>query len=131
MPSVSGGDHDGIDVVTCHKLTQIVVRVTAPIRPTRPRGRVRLLDRLLGVLAAPPVHVAGGDDLRFGIPKAAAQMPATHHANADETECNPLARCHGIPVAQHDRGHDGGSGQCGTGRCGPLQKLPAVATPVC
>ena len=106
VPIVAGGNHYGVDVAAGKQFAQIVVCPAAVIRSAgRPSG-VRLFNCSFGVLSAPAVDVANGDDLGVRISQKAAHVTLAHHADADEADGDSLARRECVILAQRRRGHN-------------------------
>ena len=93
VPAVAGCDKDGVDVFAGQENAEVVACLTAPIRAGGALLGVSRLDGGLGMFAAPPVHVADGDNLGIRILQAAPDVALAHHAGADEAKGDAVAGC--------------------------------------
>ena len=98
MPVVRRRDDDGVDVAAIEQLAKIDKRGAAAIRTRLAFRRIRPMHALDGILAPLPMDIADRNDLHAAIAEKALQVPASHHADADEAEIDtavgplPLAR---------------------------------------
>src|SRR5690606_36226206 len=96
VPVIGHGDDDGVDVLAIEK-RPVVLRLEA--RPFEARRRA--IEKAL-------VDVAQRDRWKRAIAKVSAEMPASHSADADEPDADPVVRIgcptHAERAGPHDRG---------------------------
>ena len=118
VPPFAGDDDHGVDVVAGQQLAEVVVRLEAVEQTAGLFRTIGSLQPLGRVVAAPRVDVAQGDQLHVVVARENAEMAASHHADADRTDRDPVAGRrravgpqHG--AANHQRGGDrtGGNGR--------------------
>jgi len=90
VPVIRRGDDDGVDVAPRQQLAEIDERGAAGVGAGLARGGIGAMDARDGVLPANAMHIADGDDLHVLIAKEAVEMPAPHHADADEAEIDAI-----------------------------------------
>ena len=118
VPVVGCGDQDGVNVVPCDKVAEVLVRGTALVLAGRPSLAVHLLDTAHRGVSPGRVHVADGQSLDVA-PPADAEVPASLAALADEAHRDPLTGG-GPPGAAQGLGGDDVRG--GEPRGGGLQQ---------
>ncbi len=83
---VRRGDDDGINIAPLQQLAKIDKRRAAAISAGLALGRISAMNALDGILAPLAMDIAHGHDLHAAIAEKSAQMPAPHHADADEAK---------------------------------------------